>query len=272
MMNNKEFADKAIKIAKNYNTSYMLGAFGFQTTNSNIKRLLNQCEENYCWLDKAENADWLFDCVNLVKAIIWGWNGNDSVYGGAMYRSNNMPDIDADSLGFQCVSVSNDFSKIEVGEVLMTDGHCGIYVGNGCCVEATPLWNCSVQVTAVGNIGPKSGLNTRYWKTHGKLKQIDYSVKSDVSATPSQSQINYKQAIPARYFSEGYAGQYRVQPSIGVNARTGPGTNYSIIKALSCGSVVTNYGYYSVDSQNRIWLYVVIPGGNVAYICKDYLV
>ena len=115
-------------------------------------------------------------------------------------------------------------------------------------------------------------MQIRYWKCHGKLdKFISYSNSSSNTTIPS-SQANYKQAIPARYFSKGYAGQYKVQPSVGVNARTGPGTNYSIIKALSYGSVVTNYGYYSVDSQNRIWLYVVIPGGNVAYICKNYLI
>ena len=267
-MNNKEFAQKALEISKKYKTSYMLGAFGFQANNKNIKRLLNQCPENYNWLAQAENADWLFDCVNLIKGIIWGWNGADATYGGAEYCSNNMPDIDADSLGLQCSSMSSNFNEIEVGEVLLMPGHCGIYVGGGLAVEATASWDAKVMITAVGNIGKVAGLNTRYWKSHGKLKQIDYSVSGNTSAQP---QVNYKQAIPARYFSKGYAKTYTVNANIGVNARTGPGTNYSIIKAIPYGSKVQNYGYYGMDSSGKVWLYVVIPGGQIAYIHSDFL-
>lgn len=268
MMNNKEFADKAVKIAKNYKTSYMLGAFGFQATNKNIKRLLNQCPENYNWLAQAENADWLFDCVNLCKAIIWGWNGSDEVYGGAKYCSNNMPDIDADSLGLQCSSVSSDFSKIEIGEVLLMPGHCGIYIGNGCAVEATASWGAKVMITAVGNIGNVPGLNTRYWKSHGKLKQVDYSVSNSTST--SQQQINYKQAIPARYFSKGYADQYRVTPNIGVNIRTQPSVKGAIIKAIPIGSIVNCYGYFGLDENGEAWLYIKY-GNIIGYIKKEFL-
>ena len=271
MMNNKTFVDKAIQIAKNYKTSYMLGAFGFKATESNIQRLLNQYPENYNWVAKARQADWLFDCSSLIKAIIWGWNGDSGqTYGGVKYCSNGLNDVNDEGLKAMCSEVNNNFSNIKIGELLFAPGHVGIYVGNGMAVEATPSWNGGVQISAVANIGSVAGLPSRTWQCHGKFKLIDYFTSNN-TILPSP-QTNYKQTIPARYFSEGYAGQYRVQPSIGVNARTGPGTNYSIIKALSCGSVVTNYGYYSVDSQNRIWLYVVIPGGNVAYICKDYLV
>ena len=270
MMNNKTFADKAVQIAKNYKTNYFWGAFGWPTTNANIKRLLNQYPENYQYLSKADGSQFSFDCSGLVKAIIWGWNGSNDTYGGAKYGSNGLNDVNDEGLKAMCSDVSSSFSNIQIGSLLFTSGHVGIYVGNGMAVEATPSWNGGVQISAVANIGPVAGLPSRTWQCHGKFKLIDYFASNN--SVLSSSQINYKQAIPARYFSKGYAGQYRVQPSIGVNARTGPGTNYSIIKALSCGSVVTNYGYYSVDSQNRIWLYVVIPGGNVAYICKDYLV
>ena len=271
MMNNKTFADKAIKIAKNYKTSYMLGAFGFNATESNIQRLLNQYPENYNWVAKARQADWLFDCSSLIKAIIWGWNGDSGqTYGGVKYCSNGLNDVNSEGLKAMCSEVNNNFSNIKIGELLFAPGHVGIYVGNGMAVEATPSWNGGVQISAVTNIGSVAGLPSRTWQCYGKFKLIDYFASNNT--IPPSSQINYKQAIPARYFSKGYAGQYRVQPSIGVNARTGPGTSYSIIKALSCGSTVQNYGYYSMDSQGRVWLYVVIPGGNVAYICKDHLV
>lgn len=270
MMNNKEFADRAIKIAKNYNTNYFWGSFGWPTTNANIKRLLNQYPENYEYLSKADGSQFSFDCSGLVKAIIWDWNGSDDTYGGAKYASNGLPDVNDEGLKAMCSDVSSNFSNIQLGSLLFTSGHVGIYVGNGCAVEATPSWNGGVQFSAVANMGSVAGLPSRTWQCHGKFKLIDYFASNNT--TPPLSQINYKQAIPARYFSKGYAGQYTVQPSIGVNARTGSGTNYSIIKALPCGSTVQNYGYYSMDSQGKVWLYVVIPGGNVAYICKDYLV
>lgn len=269
MINNKEFAEKAIRIAKNYKTSYMLGAFGFQATNKNIKRLLNQCPENYSWLAKAENADWLFDCSGLVKAIYWNWNGSDDVYGGAKYCSNGLNDLNDEGLKSMCSDVSSNFSNIQVGELLFTSGHVGIYVGNGMAVEATPSWNGGVQISAVGNIGTVAGLPTRNWKCHGKFKLISYSVSNSTS-TPQQ-QVNYKQAVPAQYFSAGYAGTYTVTSNVGVNVRTNAGTEYSIIKAIPFGSKVQNFGYYSLDNNGDKWLYVKLSNGTIGYIHSAYL-
>ena len=75
----------------------------------------------------------------------------------------------------KCTGVTTDFSSIEVGEILFhkdsngTYDHVGIYIGNGLAVESTPLWDDGVQVTAVSNIGSKSGYNSRKWYSHGKL-------------------------------------------------------------------------------------------------------
>lgn len=269
MMNNKEFAKRAENIARNYNTSYFLGAFGFQATNKNIKRLLNQCPENYNWLSQAENADWLFDCVNLLKAIIWGWNGSDTSYGGAIYCSNGMPDIDADSLHAQCSSMSSDFSSIEVGEILLMPGHCGIYIGNGKAVESTPSWSCGVQITAVGNIGTISGLNTRCWKSHGKLKQIDYSSESEATILPPGQST---QVAFAQYFDRNLAGKYVIQTGgYGLNLRKDANTDADIIKAFPDGTVVTNYGYYSIDKITGIkWLLVTVDG-HKGFMSTEYL-
>lgn len=268
MMNNKEFADKAVNIAKNYKTSYMLGAFGFQATNKNIKRLLNQCPENYSWLAKAENADWLFDCSGLVKAIYWNWNGSDDVYGGAKYCSNGLNDLNDEGLKSMCSDVSSNFSNIKIGSLLFTYGHVGIYVGEGKCVEATPSWSGGVQISAVGNIGTIAGFPTRRWQCHGKFKMIDYSVNSTTSVP--QQQVNYKQAVPARYFSAGYADQYRVTPNIGVNIRTQPSIKGAIIKAIPQGSIVNNYGYFGKDENNEVWLYIQY-GNIIGYIKEEFL-
>lgn len=273
-MNNKEFTDKALEISKKYKTSYMLGAFGFPCTNKNIKRLLNQYEDNYAWLKSAENIvgqGFLFDCVGLIKSILWGFNGSfGSSYGGAIYASNGVPDIDADTMIKKCSGVTKNFSNIQIGEVVWMSGHIGIYVGNLMVVECTPSFNGGVQVTSLGNVGSVAGLNSRIWTYHGKLPWVSYTSTS--ASTPPQQQVNYKQAAPARYFSEGYAGIYTVSANIGVNVRVNAGTDHAIIKAIPYGSKVQNYGYYSLDKSGKVWLYVKLNNGIIGYICKDFLI
>jgi hypothetical protein len=78
-----------------------------------------------------------------------------------------------------CSGVSKDFSNIEVGEVVWMKGHIGVYIGDGLAVECTPKWENKVQITAVGNIGKKTGYNTRTWTKHGKLPYISYESKND---------------------------------------------------------------------------------------------
>jgi hypothetical protein len=109
---------------------------------------------------------WGFDCVGLVKGVLWGWNGDVSqAYGGAIYASNGVPDISADSMIGKCSGVSSDFTAISVGEFLWMKGHCGVYIGGGKVIESSPKWKNGVQVT---------DLTARNWLKHGKLPYIDY--------------------------------------------------------------------------------------------------
>lgn len=178
-MNNKEFAEKALNIARNYNTAYVWGAFGLVATAANMQRMIDQYSKNTKYLSKARQIygnGYFFDCVGLIKGILWGWNGNpNKTYGGASYASNGAPDISADQAITMCKGVSTDFSNITVGEAVWLSGHIGIYVGDGKVVEATPSFNNGVQITACGNIGGISGLNTRRWTKHGKLPWVSYS-------------------------------------------------------------------------------------------------
>ena len=271
-MNNIEFARKAENIAKNYKTAYMLGAFGFSCTHQNIKRLLNQYSDNYQWLKRSENIigqGHIFDCVGLIKGIIWGWNGSDAVYGGATYASNGMPDIDADSLSYQCSSISSNFKNIEIGEVLLMPGHCGIYIGSGKAVEATPAWNGGVQISAVGNIGAIPGLPTRTWSTHGKLRLISYSAQNSVPS-PTLSQNSTKVAY-AQSFNKAYARTYTINAVGGLNIRTNAGVQYTKIKTLPNGSKVTCHGYYTLDSNKTKWYLVVAQDGTTGFVSSDFL-
>lgn len=184
-MNNLELAAKCIDIAKNYKTLYVLGGIGFPLTTVMKKRCISQYwyNESRKNMINAASADTFgFDCVGLIKAILWGWNGDiNATYGGAKYASNGVPDIGADAMIKACKTVSTNFTTIEIGEVVWMSGHIGVYIGNGLAVECSPAWANKVQITAVGNIGTKKGYHTRVWKNHGKLPYIAYYTKGDIN-------------------------------------------------------------------------------------------
>lgn len=205
IMTAQQLADKCKNIANNYKTLYVYGCFGAPMNARNKERY----KHNYAYnkqparqkkINAATSNTFGFDCVNLIKGILWGWNGNvNATYGGAVYGSNGVPDTSADGLMNYCTGVTTNFSNIQVGEMVHMSGHIGVYIGNGLAVECTPIWKDGVQITAVGNLGKKSGYKTRTWTNHGKLKFIDYG--SAPAPTPGGF-------LPARgYFKSGDSGK-----------------------------------------------------------------
>lgn len=180
-MKDSEFVAKAIDIAKNYKTLYILGCFGAPMIPKNKKRYSNNNEYNKKRADMINSAStdtFGFDCCGLIKGILWDWCGDVSkTYGGATYQSNGVPDLGANNLIKACKDVSTDFSTIVPGEVVWLDGHIGIYVGNNQCVEATPKWDNKVQFSTVTNLFPlTTDTKRRKWTKHGKLPWIEYNV------------------------------------------------------------------------------------------------
>jgi hypothetical protein len=187
-MKAKEFVATLKKIATEYKTLYVYGCFGAPlkestkaryTTESSYK--YNKTAELQANVEKAvkQGNVFGFDCVCLIKGVLWGWNGNfEKIYGGASYKANGVPDVNADNMLKYCDEVSSDFSHLEPGEYLQMSGHCGVYIGEGLAVECTPKWDNCVQITAVGNIGKKPGYNTRTWEKHGKLQFVDYTIET----------------------------------------------------------------------------------------------
>lgn len=181
-MKSSVFVEKAIDIAKNYKTLYVMGCFGAPMTSGNKTRYCsnhryNRQSERTKMIKSASSDTFGFDCVCLIKAILWGWCGDASkAYGGAGYNTNGVPDIGADQMIKVCTGVSSSgWANMVPGEVVWTTGHIGIYIGNGLAVEATPAWKNKVQITAVANIGTKAGYNARTWKKHGKLPYVEYT-------------------------------------------------------------------------------------------------
>lgn len=175
----KELAEAALNVARNFKTLYIMGCFGAPMTAANKTRYCNNHSYNKAAartaMIKAAGADTFgFDCVGLIKGLLWGWSGDASrTYGGAGYAANGVPDIGADAMIAKCSGVSTDFSKIEVGEAVWMSGHIGVYIGDGLAVECTPSWKNRVQVTACNRA--VSGYNRRNWTKHGKLPWVNYA-------------------------------------------------------------------------------------------------
>ena len=163
------------RIVAEHKTVYAWGMFGTPITQSSVTGKAKQYP--YWYTDskitsifapiyRSSSLVWGFDCVGLIKGVLWGWNGDKSkTYGGAVYASNVVPDISADAMINRCLNVSTNFERIFAGEYLWMKGHCGVYIGNGQVVESSPKWNNGVQIT---------NLSARNWLKHGKLPYVIY--------------------------------------------------------------------------------------------------
>ena len=270
IMKASDFVAKLKDIATNYKTLYVMGCFGAPMTAANKKRYIDHHPYNKqparVKLINAASADTFgFDCVCLIKGVLGGWSGDKSkIYGGAKYATNGVPDVDANAMINLCSEVSTDFSKIEVGEAVWTNGHIGVYIGNGLTVECTPAWKNRVQITACNCSKP--GYNTRKWKKHGKLPYIDYAATSTATATTSKPKLDV-----ATSYAKSMAGKYKVTASAGLNIRTGASSSKKSLGVLSKGTVVSSYGYYNIASNGVKWLYVVTSNGLIGYCSSRYL-
>lgn len=270
IMKASDFVAKLKDIATNYKTLYVMGCFGAPMTAANKKRYIDHHPYNKqparVKLINAASADTFgFDCVCLIKGVLWGWSGDKSkIYGGAKYATKGVSDVDANTMINLCSEVSTDFSKIEIGEAVWTNGHIGVYIGNGLAVECTPAWKNRVQITACNCSKP--GHNTRQWKKHGKLPYIDYTVASAAPAKTSKPKLDV-----ATSYNKSIAGKYKVTASAGLNIRTGASSSKKSLGVLPKGTVVSNYGYYNVASNGSKWLYVVTPDGLEGYCSMRYL-
>lgn len=207
-----ELATACLNVARNYKTLYVMGCFGAPMNTANKERYCqnhnyNQQTVRQVMIKSATANTFGFDCVCLIKGLLWGWTGDTSkTYGGATYASNGVPDVSADGIIGKCKDVSTDFSRMAVGELLWMSGHVGIYIGNGQAVECTPAWKNGVQVTNVLNI--KSGTGHK-WTKHGKLPYVTYdAAETPVVSTTASAKVESVSGLPMlREGSEGKSVQ-----------------------------------------------------------------
>lgn len=188
-MTNNEFVKKC-KEAAAMKTYYIKGGFGLVLNASGKARCIKQYAYNAARAKKInalDNDTFGFDCCGLIKGIIWGFTGDvKKVYGGAVYKSNGLDDLNEKGIFNTCKDISDNMSNITPGEFLYMAGHCGVYVGDGKVAESTPACKCGVQITDISRVK---------WKAHGKLPQITYAGNNVV-----------KPVIPPYYLKNGSRG------------------------------------------------------------------
>lgn len=254
-MKASELVKKLENVAKNYKTLYVMGCFGSPMTDANKERYTRNHEYNRqttrtVMIKSATPDTFGFDCVNLIKAVLWGWNGDkNKTYGGAKYKANEVPDVSANGMIKLCTDISTDFSEIEVGEAVWVEGHIGVYIGNGLAIESTPAWKNRVQITACNC--SKSGYNRRNWTKHGKMPWIEYDVKTKpASSNTTKDQYSLKEFVKD------------IQQAIGaeVDGIAGPET---LSKTLTISSKLNNKhpAVYYIQRRLRVLDYAEI--GNV---------
>ena len=217
-MTSTEFVRKLKDIAQNYKTLYVKGCFGAPLTAANKPDYYGKNSDSRIAKIKAATADTFgFDCVCLVKGVLWGWCGDKNDYrGGAKFASNGVPDIGTEEIIGVCASVSTDFNKIEVGELCWMPGHVGVYIGDGLAVECTSSWSDNVQITACNCT--KAGYNRRDWSKHGKLPYVDYTTTT-TTTTQEEKKVN----ITATVLKQGSQGEAVKALQALLNLRVGAG-------------------------------------------------
>ncbi len=218
-MTNKEFVTKLLDVANNYATIYMMGTFGAPVSEGLIVQKVKQYPKYYSagrqslLRGKIPDAPWAFDCVGLIKGILWGWVADRSKsFGGAKYRANDVPDVNANTMAQRCLERTDCMENILPGEAVYMNGHIGVYVGDGKVVESTLTGKYDGVVT--------TDLSYRKWAGHGKLPWITYETEEQKASAP-ETAPSEPQVGDTVYFS---GGKHYVSSngSLGYKAKPGP--------------------------------------------------
>jgi len=280
VMNNKEFANKAINAAKNFKTLYVMGGIGYPLNARGKQRSQNNSwnttPDRKKFINAATDDTFAFDCVCFIKSLLWGWCGDPTkLCGGATYASNGVPDIGADTMIQRCTELSTDFNHIEVGEAVWVKGHIGVYVGDGLAVECTPSWANKVQITACNC--SKSGYNRRNWTKHGKLPYIKYEkevvapepvVVADKLSVNVGDVVNF---VGTKHYTSSYptgVGKTCKPGKVKITAKREGGTHpYHAIAVSGGGS--TAYGWINSSDIEGIESVTALKKGDTVKMIKD---
>lgn len=87
----------------------------------------NKYPDNLCYIHSDNRTS--ADCVNLVKAILNGYDVNVKTIGYYQRDLSNTGDVTEAGLLNQCSGISSDFKNIKAPALLYQSGHIGSYIG-----------------------------------------------------------------------------------------------------------------------------------------------
>lgn len=179
-MTSNELVEKAVMISK-LSTQYLMGGYGCRLGKDWYNESYGWNKSNAELIKSKYNTNPItfgFDCVCLIKSILWGFEGlSNEPYGGAVYDAKT--DYSVSEMMQTCEDLSTNFDIIQVGElVFLGNNHTGIYIGDGEVIESTPAWKCCVQKTLLPsrNTTNYDKLPVRKWDMHGHSNLIDYGI------------------------------------------------------------------------------------------------
>lgn len=142
--------------------------------------------------------EWLWDCVCMIKGILWGWNNDTSKPkgGGAVKASNGVPDYSTEQMINVCTDVSNNFINMKIGQMVWMQGHVGICTkpidetGYGEITEATIAFGWSgIIKTKIDKYGNRTFEGSKDksapWKKFGYLPYIEYTEEPQSEPIPT---------------------------------------------------------------------------------------
>jgi hypothetical protein len=138
---------------------------------------------------------WFVDCTCSIKAILWGGRfipeNRGKAHAGCNYGSNGVPDFTPSSCVDWIGATKGKFDTLVPGEILLmtSQGHAGLYIGNGEVIEVTPAWtngNPGCQISKIGKNGErfKNGIQILSWEYHGRIPVIEYVNPTPVVVDP----------------------------------------------------------------------------------------
>lgn len=185
---------KQLKLANETHNVYVNGGFGVSLKGSQLTRYTTNNTYNKEHAEQikkeAEKVPCFgFDCIGLVKAILWGWCADFSkTYGGAVYQSNGVADLSADAFFAKCTNKRKiaDVTKIRAGEILHnSEPHVAVYIGDGVALESTRYGDSKIRLINIEGF-PKQNkeLPTRKFDEVGESPFITYDTKEEDYTKP----------------------------------------------------------------------------------------
>lgn len=227
----------------------------------------NKYPYNLCYNNKDGKTS--ADCLNLIKALLNGYNIYNNTIGYYQKDLSITGDINEPTLLSKCSDISSDFDKITNGELLYMKGHVGTFVDNTVrngkeynVIECTKSFGGGIVYSWVDPDGTrrscKGGLKNGKWVSHGKMTKF---LVYEVINAPKSNDISTDDKKPEQkvYYVKSGDTMTSIAKANGMSLAKLVSYNPQIkdINSIKVGQVIylssgTNEQYYSVQKGDTL--------------------